>query len=90
MVCIRERLYIPMISDSDCFMSPFHGTFYDIFYLGNTIHIAHLGMAVKLDSLLRTGVHPHAPEIRYLFDSDNRTYRKFTIEFIDCRNTFNL
>ena len=57
MVCIRERLYIPMVGDSNRLMSPFHRTLYDIFYLRDTIHIAHFGMTVKLYAFLRARIH---------------------------------
>ena len=57
-----------MVCDRDRLVSPFIRTLNEILCCGNTIHITHLGMAVKLDSLLRTGVHPHAPEICYLLD----------------------
>ena len=68
MVCLRECLYNTMVCDRDRLVSPFIRTLNEILCCGNTIHITHLGMAVKLDSLLRTGVHPHAPEICYLLD----------------------
>ena len=44
-------------------------------------------MAVKLDSLLRTGVHPHAPEICDLLDPGDRTDRQFTVKTIDRGDT---
>ena len=54
MICVRKRLSYTVIRDSDRRMSPVVGALYDIFHLGDSVHIAHLCMAVELHALDRT------------------------------------
>ena len=73
MVCIRECLYIAVVGDRNRLMSPFHGTLYDVFTLGHTIHITHLCMTVQFHTLLRTGVHTGGRKVCNLLNSNDRT-----------------
>ena len=63
MSCIREGLNHTMISDCQCLMSPFHGLFNNVRDFGNTIHIAHLGMAMEFHTFLRGIVHTRSSGI---------------------------
>ena len=56
MVGVRECLHHAVVRDGDRFMSPVMRPFYEILHFRHSIHIAHLGMAVKLHPLLRRGV----------------------------------
>ena len=50
-VGVREGLHIAVVSDRDRGHSPRVSSLDQILALGNSVHITHLGMAVKLDSL---------------------------------------
>ena len=54
MVRVRECLCHAVIRDSDRRMAPVMGALYDILHLGDSVHIAHLCMAVELHALDRT------------------------------------
>ena len=69
-------------------MSPLIRALYKSLRLCYTVHITHLGMAVKLHALLWASVHSGASEIRYLFDSGNRTDCQLTVKTINRGNTF--
>ena len=87
MVRIRKRLHTAVVGDSDRVHAPLFGTFDDILDLGNTVHIAHLCVTVKLHSLDRTVVHPLAGEIFAFLDAGNRTDRQLAVKFINVGNT---
>ena len=82
-VCLRECLYHTVVCDGNGRMSPLIGTLYQSFRLCDAVHVAHLGVAVKLHSLLRTGVHSGASEICNLLDSGNGTNGKLAVETVD-------
>ena len=71
MVSIRERLYISMVRNCNCLMSPFHGAFDNILDIRNTIHIAHLGMAMQLHTLINARIHANRCKIGAFFNTDN-------------------
>ena len=50
MISVRERLAHSVIGDCNGRHAPLGCLFYYIGHLGYTIHIAHLGMTVKLHS----------------------------------------
>ena len=56
MVRVRECLCHTVIRDSDRGMAPVMGALYDILHLGDSVHIAHLCMAVKLHTFDRTQI----------------------------------
>ena len=89
MICIWERLTDTMIRDCYRRHSPFRGLFYDIRYLRNSIHIAHLGMAVKLHSLYIRIVHSLSCKIRYLFNPAHRAYSYLLAPAVHRNNTLN-
>ena len=70
MICIRERLYTSMVCDGDSLVSPLLGTFDDILYICDTIHIAHLGMTVQLHTFLDTVIHSDRSKIRNLLQAN--------------------
>ena len=71
MICIRERLYASMVCDGNSLVSPLLGTFDDILYICDTIHIAHLGMAVQLHTFLDTVIHSDCSKIRNLLQANH-------------------
>ena len=87
-VCIRKSLYISVIGDSKCFVSPFHGTFDDIFDIRYTVHIAHLRMAMQFHTFHRTGIHTGRHKGRNLLDTDDRTDGQFAVKPVNCCHTF--
>ena len=89
MVRIRKRLHTAVIGNSDRIHAPLFGALDDILDLGNTIHIAHLRVAVKFHALDRTVVHPLAGEIFAFLDAGNRTDRQLAVKFINIGNTLN-
>ena len=58
MIRIRKSLRHSMVCDGNRLMSPVMGPFYQILYLGHTVHIAHFRMAVQLYPFLRRRVLP--------------------------------
>ena len=79
-----------MIGDCNCFMSPFIRTLYQIFCIRNTVHIAHLCMAVQFHTFLWTGIHSGASEICNLLDTGNRSDRQFTVKSVNRCYAFKL
>ena len=73
MVSIREGLNAAMVRHGNRGHSPFLGPLDDILYLGYTVHIAHLCVAVKLHPLFQAVVHPPGSEILRLLNSHDRT-----------------
>ena len=86
MVRLRERLYNPMVCDGNCLMPPLIGSFYQCFCICDTIHITHLGMAVQLHSLLRTGICSCCCKICYFLDSCNISDGQLTVKSVNSRN----
>ena len=82
MVGISKALYHTVIRDGNGGMSPLIGTFHNVLCLGNTVHIAHLGMAVQFHPLFHGSIHPAGGKIRNPFDTRNRTNRQFMIKLI--------
>ena len=78
-----ECLYHAVVCDCDRLVSPFMGTLQNINYLRDTVHIAHLCMAVKLHTFLRRSIHSGFCEITDLADSGYRTDCQFSVKFID-------
>ena len=69
MISVRERLAHSVIGDCNGRHPPLGCLFYYIGHLGYTIHIAHLGMTVKLHSFHIGIVHSLDCEIRDFLDS---------------------
>ena len=90
MICIRERLYISVVCDGDGLVSPFHGTFDDVFDIGNTIHITHFCMAVQFHTFHRTGVHTGRYKGRDFFNTNDRTDGQLTVKPVNRCYTFDL
>ena len=68
MACIREGLDVAVVRDGNGRHAPGIGALDDIFALRDTVHIAHLGVAVQLDALDRRIVRAGRPEGRDLHD----------------------
>ena len=79
-----------MIRDSDSLMSPLIGTFYQCLCIADTIHIAHLGVTVKLHTLLRTGIHSCASKIGDFLDTCNISNSKLTVKTVNGGNSLQL
>ena len=62
-VGIREGLHASVVCDGDGRHTPLFCTLYDILYLRNAVHIAHLRMTVKLDPFFQASVHPFSGEV---------------------------
>ena len=90
MVRIWECLYVSMIGDRYGWMSPFYGALDDIFYLGNAIHVTHLGMTMQLDPLLRTVIDSAASKIWNFLNPHNRANGKFSVEAVNGGDPFQL
>ena len=88
MIGIGKPLHHTMIGDRNRRVPPVMCSLYQIFCLGNTIHIAHLGMAVKLHAFFRILVFSCYTEIRSFADSGYRTNGQLSIKFINRRNSF--
>ena len=76
-----------MISDSDSLMSPLISTFYQCLCIADTIHIAHLGVTVKLHTLLRTGIHSCAGKIGDFLDTCNISNSKLAVKAVNGGNS---
>ena len=63
MVCYRESLNNTVIRDRYGRVSPVAGTLHDGLYIDHAVHLAHLGMHVKLDTLLRICIHTRYTEV---------------------------
>ena len=90
MVGIRECLHNTVIRNGDRRMSPFIGTLHNILSLGNTVHIAHLRMAVKLHPFSCTVITSGGGKVRDLLYPGQRTDGQFIVKFIDSGNPFEL
>ena len=87
MIGIGETLYHAVICDGNGTMPPFIGTFYDIFCLGDTVHITHFGMAVQLHTFSGGSIHSRIGKIRDLLDSRDGADGKFMVELIHHTDT---
>ena len=88
MVCIGKGLYHSVIRDCNGRMSPPISALYKILCLRDAVHIAHLGVAVKLHSFFQAVVLTGGGKIRYLFHSNDRTYGEFIVKFVNRGDSF--
>ena len=70
-ISIGKCLDAAVVRHRDGGHAPLLGPFDDILHLGNPVHVAHLGMAVKLHPLFQAVVHALAGKILRLLDSHN-------------------
>ena len=77
-----------MVGDRDRRMAPLAGTLYQTGSIGDTVHIAHLCMAVQLHTLHRTRILTAGTEIGDLLDAPDRHNRQIVVERIDGRFSF--
>ena len=77
-----EGLHSAVVRDSDGFPPPSYGSAYDILHGAYRIHVAHLGMAVKLCALVQGKILSLRPEIVYLSDPLHHTYEHITFVFV--------
>ena len=87
MVGIGKALYHTMVSDCNRRVSPVMCPFNKILRLGNPVHVAHLGMTVKLHSLFRILVFSCHTEVRRFADSGYGSDGQFSVKFINRCNT---
>ena len=90
MVCIRKCLHISVICNGNGFVSPFHGSFDDVFDIGNTIHITHFCMTMQFHSFHRAGIHTGGYKRWNLFNANDRTDSQFTVKTVNGCYTFDL
>ena len=90
MVRVRERLDAAVIRDRECRHPPLLGTLYEVFHLGDTVHVAHLRVTVELHTLHRSIIHTLGREVLALFDADDGTDRELTVELVDRRDALDL
>ena len=88
MVRIGKRLHDPVVGDGNRRMSPFIGSLHDILRLGNTVHIAHLRMAVKLHPLSDAPVLAGSRKVRDFFDTRKEPDRQLAVELVNRGHTF--
>ena len=77
-----------MVRNGNGLVSPFIGSFYDILCFGDTIHITHLGVTMKLYSLSCCRVHTTGSKVRNLLYAGNRTNSQLMVELIHHADTF--
>ena len=58
MVSVRECLNITVVCNGNGLVAPAHGTFHNILYVRYAIHVAHLGVTVKLNTLFGSSILP--------------------------------
>ena len=90
MIGIREGLHYPVMRDGNGRMTPFVSSFYNILGLGNTVHIAHLGVAVKLHSLSQAVIAAGGGKIGNFLDACKGAYGKLTVKLIHHGDTLKL
>ena len=90
MVRVRERLDTAMIRYRQCRHPPLFRPFHEVLHLGDTIHIAHLRMAVELHSLHRGIIHTLGGEIFTLPDTHDGTDSQLTVKLVDGRDSLDL
>ena len=74
MVCYRESLNNTVIRDRYGRVSPVAGTLHDGLYIDHAVHLAHLGMHVKLDTLLRICIHTRYTEVLNVLHTEHSAY----------------
>ena len=72
MAGIRECLDTAMIRHSYCRHPPLLGPLDNTLYLGDSVHITHLCMAMELHPFFKAVVHALAGKILCFFDAHNR------------------
>ena len=77
-----------MIGNRDGLMSPLIGTFYQRLGISDTVHITHLGVAVKLYPFLRTGIHSRTGKIGNFLNACNISDGQLTVKTINGCNSF--
>ena len=82
MIGIGERLCHAMIRDGNGRHAPFVCPFYNILRLGNTVHIAHLRMAVEFHPLADAVILAAGAEIGNFLDAHQRTDGQLVVKFI--------
>ncbi len=80
---IRKCLYHTVICDRDRRMSPFICPLYNIDNIGNTVHIAHFGMAVQFYTFFCTVIHSGHGKIFCLLQTLDRDCKIF-IKTVHC------
>ena len=88
MIRLRESLHHSVVGNGNGFMSPLIGSFDNGFRVGNSVHVAHLGMAVKFHSFLRAVVHTAVLKAGDLLDPYYGTDRQFTVIPVNGGNPF--
>ena len=90
MICLRKRLYNPMVCNGNGRMSPLISTFHQRFGIRNPIHIAHLCMTVKLYSFLWAGIYSGSCKIGNFLNPGYRCNSQFTVKTVYCCHTAKL
>ena len=78
-VSLRECLDHSVIGNGNGLMSPLIGSFDNGFCIGNSVHVAHLSMAVKFYSFFRTVIHTAVLKAGDLLDPNHRADSQFTV-----------
>ena len=78
-VGLRESLHHTVVCNSNGPVSPLIGPFNDGLRIRHTVHVTHLGMAVKLHPLLRAGVCPGTGKGGNLLDSHHTSDGQLTV-----------
>ena len=86
MVGIGEALHHAMVCDRDGPVPPFIGPLYNILRLGDSVHITHLGMTMKLNTLVRSRIHSGCRKVRNLPDAEDGTNRQVMVKFVQIHN----
>lgn len=74
-----------MVSDRNRLVPPANCLLYDGFGVADSIHVAHLGMAMQLDTLNRAGIHASTAAALDRFDAFDGSNREFLIELVHDR-----
>ena len=90
MVRVRERLNTAVIRYRQCRHSPLLRPLYQVLYLGNAIHIAHLRMAVELHSLHRGIIHTLGGKVLALLNAHDGTDSQLAVELINGGDSLDL
>ena len=90
MIRISKCLHNAVVCNGNGLVSPVMCPFYNIRNLRNSVHITHLGMAVKLHSFLRIGILSGHGKICNFTDSCHRADRKLPVKLINRGNALDL